>query len=274
MKKTIALLCVLVIVLSGCSNTGSIPENAKIFYRTIITYAGENESEERHLELSMKSEALLKKLMSEKNAFVMDAYNYQPIDEKGTHLYKENELGGVPIEISPNGYSIRISENYLKYNPIQLADNEQWDNKIIYDDTTLNVLVPIEYQNKESVITEKYKEIFYYEKIKVANFYNEDLGKPLDTTSIDELSVNIIYVADNQTYFTYNPDICPESDNLITNPLVMLYTGNIHASYAHSFMSQFTFFESHAEDAYKDIEPLIIECNAAESYQKVYSIYE
>jgi len=283
-KRVLFLLGIIILMLSGCSAEqppqSSMSEhwqNTKNLYRMAVTYAGENDSLERHLELSIKSETLLKQLLSQKNAFVIDTYNYQPIDEKGTRVYEYSDLNGLPIEIAPNGYCIRISETYLKYNPVRLPDNSSWDGKIIYDDKTLNILVPQKFEHEELRIIKAYKELFYFEKVEVANIYNEELGNPFDTTSIDDLVINIIYVSDGQTYFTYYADRCPEDDNLITDPVVVVYTNNIHSSYAHSFMSQCVFFESQEKDAisaYKDIEPLIEACNASESYKKVYSVFE
>lgn len=241
-----------------------------------IMYTGDDESREKHLEISLRSDALLKRLMEEKNAFVVDTYNYQPIDESGTPLFETNDLDGLPVEISPYGHCIRVSTTYLRYNPIQILDGSL-DEKIVYDDKILNIMVPEQYRSEESDIIEAYKKLFYFEKIEVANIYNETLSIQLDKTETDDLGINIIYVSDGQSYFTFNADICPETNNRITDPIVVIYTQNIHPSYAHSFMTHCVIFQSNSKDtqgAYKEIEPIISDCAATDSYKKVYSVYE
>lgn len=83
--------------------------------------------------------------------------------------------------------------------------------------------------------------------------------------------MNVIYVEDGQRYPVYREDIVSE-DGFITDPVVQVYTGNIHCNYAHSNLSQWTYFYSDSGDpekAYEDIRPYIAQCGAGESLQSV-----
>ena len=87
----------------------------------------------------------------------------------------------------------------------------------------------------------------------------------------ENLTIHIIYVKDGQMYFTYRADCAPDTGNYITDPVVQIYTGNIHCNYAHSFLSQWFYipFEGSAEEAYEAIRPWVEECGAAESVKRV-----
>lgn len=83
--------------------------------------------------------------------------------------------------------------------------------------------------------------------------------------------MNVIYVEDGQRYPVYREDIVSE-DGFITDPVVQVYTGNIHCNYAHSNLSQWTYFYSDSGDpekACEDIRPYIEQCGAGESLQSV-----
>lgn len=251
-------------------------EKYKNFYSTAVKYSGENESAEKYLEIAEKSAQLFPILEEEAGAFVAEAYNYQSIDEEGTPLYEQNTLR-YPVEISPNGQSMRVSKNYFKYNPICTADGSDLAEQIIYDDLTLNILVPEKYKDMKEQITEAYLENFYFEKVTATNEYNE-MAAIDETLDIDkeDLKINIIYVKDNQKYFTFRSDCAVLSDNTIVDPVVQIYTSNIHCNYAHSIITQWCFFYSEKEnsdEAYDDILPLLKQCNA-DNIQRVDCVYD
>ena len=95
---------------------------------------------------------------------------------------------------------------------------------------------------------------FYFEKVEAENNYNEMAGREerLDITE-DQLTVNIIYVKDGQRYFTYRSDCASADGSWITDPLVQIYTGNIHCNYAHSFLTQWTYIPSKADSPEKGL---------------------
>ena len=274
------LLCFSLLTACGSNNGGSANakwEEYKNIYTTSIQYTGENESTAKYLEISERSAELFPLLEENVGAFVMDAYNYQAMDDEGTPLYEMNNVD-YPVEIDPYGHSICVSRNYFRHNPIETADGSDLIEQIIYDNLTLNILVPEKHKDMEEQIIAAYRENFYFEKVQATNDYYEMAG--IDETldiSEESLNINIIYVKDGQTYFTFRSDCAVATDNLIEDPVVRIYTSNIHCNYAHSFMTQWVYFPSEAEDAeaaYKDIEPYVKQCGAENSVQSVLSVYE
>ncbi len=269
----IIIICTL--FLNNKNKTSSKWEKYKNFYTTVVHNTGENESSKKYLTIAKRSEKLLPLLEEKAGAFIMDSYNYQDIDENGTPLYEMNNLK-YPKEIDPNGESIRISKNYLKYNIIKGVNNKPIENQMIYDDLTLNILVPKKYKSKEKQILKAYKDNFYFEKVTAENDYNKmaDIKERMDIKKND-LKINIIYVKDGQKYFTFNKESASKTDNYITDCIVQIYTHNIHCNYAHSFLTQSTFLYSKKEnekEVYNDILIYLKECNAQKSVKRVVSL--
>ncbi len=283
MKRIVSTLIVLVVMLSitSCSDRASEEEQDqkwsayKNFYKTSIQYSGENDSTQKYLEIAERSAKLLSLLEEKHGAFVCDVYNYQSIDDDGTPLYTMNGMT-YPQEIDPNGQTIRVSKGYFQYNPIETADGSNLIDRIIYDDLTLNILVPEKYQDTEEQIIEAYRDRFYFEKVQAENDYNEmaEIDKRLDIPK-ESLNINLIFVKDNQRYFTFRSDCAANTDNWIVDPIVRIYTSNIHCNYAHSFLTQWTYFYSEketADEAYQEIKADVEACGAEESLQKVLSV--
>lgn len=273
-RRCIYTLCGMLLFLSACDRPAEERERGDRggFYTTVVHYTGENESEEKYLEIAGRSKELLALLEENCGAFVMDAYNYQSLDDEGTPLYTLN-AHAYPVEIAPTGYSIRVSKNYFVHNPIETADGSDLLEQLVYDDLTLNLLVPEQYRDREAEITAAYRERFYFEKVTAENDYNEMAGRPerLELTA-EDLSVHIIYVKDGQKYFTFRSDCAQGTGGWIEDPVVQLYTGNIHCNYAHSFLSQWFYLPSEAEnsaEAYEVIRPWVEDCGAGESVPEV-----
>lgn len=279
MKKIVSVLVVSAL-LGGCqSNTPRVESpnlnKTENIYAMSVKYTAENEGEQTYLQIAQRSKDLFDLLEENKDAFVMDAYNYQG-DEDGNMLYTQNTLN-LPVEIDAGGYCIRVSQNYLKFNPIETTNGETIESQMIRNDNTLNILVPEQYKHYEADIIKEYQELFYFEKVEVANLYLQAIGQPLLDTAKDDLNIHIIYVKEEQDYFTYRRDLALNTENIITDPIAILYTGNIHISYAHSLMSQFVYFnsnESTANKAYDSIASYIQAINAQDSFQKVKSVKE
>lgn len=277
------LFLIFVLLLTACGGGGQEStsdtkwEECRHIYKTVVQYTGENESTTQYLEIAERSAELFPLLEDNVGAFVMEAYNYQTIDDEGTPLYEMNGMD-YPQEIDPAGQCIRVSRNYFQHNPIETADGSDLIEQIIYDDLTLNILVPEKYRDMEEQMIEAYRENFYFEKVHATNAYNEMAG--IDTVldiPEESLNVNIIYVKDGQRYFTFRSDCAVLTDNWITDPIVQIYTSNVHCNYAHSFMTQWLYFYSDAENAegaYQDIEPYVKQCGAENSIQAVASLYK
>lgn len=275
MKKQICLTLALSLLLSGCAQAEKEESLGPGLYTTVVQYSGENESEEKYLQIAQRSQRLLALLEEKAGAFVMDAYNYQAMDDKGTPLYTMNTLQ-YPEEIAPNGRTIRVSRNYFLHNPVETADGIDLLEELVYDDNTLNLLVSEQYRELEEQIIAAHRERFYFEKVTAENDYNEMAGRPgrLELTE-EELTVYIIYVKQGQRYFTFRSDCAKGTDNWIQDPVVQIYTGNIHCGYAHSFLTQWLYFPVEGEtEPYEVIRPWVEECGAGESVQRVERAYE
>ena len=262
-------LCGLLLLLSSC---GQEPEEGTSggLFTTMVTYSGEDDNG-AYLEIAGRSQKLVALLEEKAGAFVMEAYNYQAMDEKGTPLYTMNSHS-YPQEFAPTGQTVRVSKNYFLYNPVETADGSDLAESLVYDDLTLNLLVPEQYRDREEEIELAYRERFYFEKVVAENDYNEMAGLP-DRLELagEDLTVHMIYVKDGQRYFTYRSDCAPGTGNYITDPVVQVYTGNIHCNYAHSFLTQWLYlpFEGTGEEAYETIQPYIEACGAEESVRQV-----
>ena len=175
-RLTWAALLAALLTLAGCA--GKEPPEPRWegpLYRTVVYNSGEDESDAKYLEIAQRSQKLLALLEEKAGAFVMDAYNYQTMDDEGTPLYTMNNPE-VPIEIAPAGMSIQVSREYFKWNPIETADGSELEKQIVPDDLTLNLLVPDQYRDMEQEILSAWREYFYFEKVKAENDYNELAG--------------------------------------------------------------------------------------------------
>lgn len=244
-------------------------QKAENLYATVVTYTGEHERK-RDFEVSNKMEEFYKKMIDSKDAFIIRASNYDKID--GTYIY-ELDCEDISPEVSPNGKRIDINENYLKFNPIEAVTSSVVD-QINHDDNVLNILVPEKLQIYEEEIRKNYLDYFYFQKVTVDNIYNESLNLEMNKTEKSDLKINIIYVKNNQNYFSYKSRIEPEQKNLVNDPIAVIYTGNVDSSNCHSYISNSFYFYSDAEDPFGEISPIISECDLQSSLQKVVSVYD
>ena len=255
---------------TSAASKGTAQEQCHI-YTTQVQYTGEDDPVQ-YLEIAARSAHLLAELEDKAGAFVADFYNYQAMDDAGTPLYTMNGMQFAE-EIDPNGHCIRVSRNYFAHNPIETADGSNLMEQFVYDDLTLNLLVPEKYQDMEEDIVAAHRERFYFEKVEAENSYNQEAGIS-DRMNIakEDLKINIIYVKDGQDYFSFRSDCAPQTGCHVEDPIVQIYTGNIHCNYAHSFMSQWVYIPSEAEsaeEAYQEISDMIRSCGAEESVQKL-----
>ena len=252
------------LVLQGCAGNPNRNnedwQNTRDLYRMVVHWVNQNESYEKDFETLIIAEELLIRLMEEKNAFIIDVSNFRLFDGVPAYMLDEavNEL---PVEISPYGHHIRVSMNYFNFNPIEAIGNPL-EEQIIWDDNTLNILVPEQFRSWEEYIIEEYRNLFWFQKIEVENIYNSRLGNPNNETKEDELFINIIYIQDGQSFFTFDDTVRIDDGNRITDPIVTVYTMNIHPSFAFGYMTNRVIFQSNANNArgaYAEIKPFILE---------------
>ena len=258
---------------ASAANEGTAQEQSHI-YTTQVQYTGEDDPVQ-YLEIAARSAHLLAELEDKAGAFVADFYNYQAMDDASTPLYTMNGMQFAE-EIDPNGRCIRVSRNYFVHNPIETADGSDLTGQFVYDDLTLNLLVPEKYRDMEDDIVEAHRDRFYFEKVEAENAYNQEAGiSERMNIAKEDLKINIIYVKDGQNYFSFRSDCAQQTGCKVEDPVVQIYTGNIHCNYAHSFMSQWVYIPSEAEsaeEAYQEISDIIFSCGAEESVQKVKAV--
>lgn len=244
-------------------------EKAENLYAIVVTYTGEHERK-RHFEVSNKMENFYKKMIDSKGAFIFRAFNYEKAD--GIYDYELNCEDMSP-EVSPYGKSIDINENYLKFNYIESVTSSVVG-QINHDNNVLNILVPEKLKIYEEEIRKNYLDYFYFQKVTVENIYNEALNLEMNKTEESDLKVNIIYVKNNQNYFSYKSNIEPEQKNLVNDPIAVIYTDNVDSSYCYSYMTNSFYFYSDAEDPFGEISSIVSECDLQSSLQKVVSVYD
>lgn len=237
-------------------------------YATLTSFSDDGDTK-AYLAAAQLCREMFAQLEEHCGAFVADAYNYQDIDGQGTPLYTMNGMD-CPAEISPNGQCIRVSKNYFRLNPIASAGGQDVTEQLVWDDRTLNVLVPEKYKAQEDALVRAHRAHFYFEKVTAENDYNSMAGNPQRLGLLEEdLRVNVIYVKDGQSYALYREDCAGGS---VTDPVVEVYTGNIHCSYAFSFLSQWAYLPSDqpsAQDAYRSVLPYIEACGGQDILRKL-----
>lgn len=206
------------------------------------------------------------------NGFIMNSRNISLLD-MGLNPY-EFLNNPPPLEIAPFGNRIDISPNYLNVNQIIAVNDLPVQDQLIYDDYTLNILVPEKFRHYQSDILRLYLEDFYFRKVEVDNIYNKEFGFKLNTTPIEDLYIHIIYVKDDQHYFSFNPLLNLELGNMIKDPITVVYTGNVHPSFLYSNFTHSLYFSTDSINAYDEILPFIVEHGLESAIQRVSSTFD
>ena len=174
---------------------------------------------------------------------------------------------------SPYGKNIVVDRNYLKKHILKSVDGKNVIDMIDNDNNTLNILVPQKFERYESTIATSFKEWFHFQKIEVANIYKTARGQKKVEKSIDDLSVNIIYIENGQNLFTYNPN-SGNGANIIDNAIITVYTENVDNSFLAACMGDYIFIESTDEySALKEISTISQKHNITE-LNSIASVYD
>jgi len=168
---------------------------------------------------------------------------------------------------------VRVSPNYFYFNPIFSVDGTPVEDRLIIDDNVLNILVPVAFKPYHDFIIAEYLYLFYFNKVRVDNIYNSELGLNLNRTPKEDLSVNIIYVKNNQTYFTFNTRMRYEENINLTDPLVIVHTGSEHASFLLASFGTSYFLYSREYNLYNELS-LALERHNRLSIPIFESVYE
>ena len=196
-------------------------------------------------------EKLRLELSETHQGFIMHAENFFVYDN---FPFWENRDD---FKIATDGNRIDISSNYLILNPIYTLDNSFVQDKLVWDDLVLNLLVPENLMAYESLILELYLEEFYWGSL---SWYHQDaymMDIDPNAYTIDDLSINIIYVQNDQYYFTFDTRIRPEDGNKVWDPIVVVHTGNFHPFFMMGLMGSGFYYVSDSNDPLEDVREVI-----------------
>lgn len=212
--------------------------DAQNVYKVSMNDVGQELDLAIEVELHKKITSLYQHLVQENNAFFMDADDIYAME-----VYGENyPLTGLVT----NGYSthITVSPNYFNYNPIVTSENMPVEEKLIFSDNVLNLLVPESLYSIHEELNERFLEYFDFYRFEVYERVYSDTSNDLwNPSKQDELQINIIPVKNGQYYFTFSPNIRQDEYNRILDPVVVVYTDNFHPSITFTKASRCLFFQ-------------------------------
>ena len=243
-------------------------EQTRNVYQTALRFITRDIEKYRPYQLKIKD---FYRALEKKGGFLINASNYKTIFAEGKRIYELNAPGEESL-YSPSGRCITINTNYLKRHPIYQNGRAIGEQDIVRADKTMNVLVPYRLQKYEPQIRQHFLKHFYFHKIVVPTFYGKK-REPI-TQQQAGLSLHLIYVDDDQSYFTYNINTVPEANYTVTNPTAIVDTCNLDASSYSSRVSRCVFFESPAhQEGYAFVLPLAKQTDTLASIQNVYPVY-
>lgn len=210
--------------------------------------------------------------------FIMNTLNFERSNSitDNEEDYNYNYLLSVKNEedlYSPYGKNIVVDINYIEKHKMKSVGKVNVVDMIKKNDDVLNILVPQKYKKYEETIDSSFKEWFYFQKVEVTNMYKEAGNQKKIQKELDDLNVNIIYMEDNQRYFTYN-QYSGDSMNTIEDPIITVYTENIDSSYLGSCLGSYVFVESKDEySALREISAITKKHNVNE-LNSISSVYD
>ncbi|MCL1989790.1 MAG: DUF1430 domain-containing protein [Defluviitaleaceae bacterium] len=207
--------------------------------------------------------------------FLIDGWQLDNILERGFSPYVDPEEAPA-LQLSPIGHRITASPSFLEVNPIQAANGIGIEEQLILEPTVQNVLVPYSLKLYEEELYALYLEHFYFEKVQLYNTYAAEVGNPLTDITIDELSLNIIYINDEQCHFGFNALLMSSTGGLFCNPVVVIFNpDNAHGNLLFVSFQHSTYFrhDGHTQDAFESILPAIERYDLTENIRFVSSVY-
>lgn len=215
---------------SRISQSNNVWLKTKNLYKTNITNQldrDDNTEEKAYLKNAQK---FYEQVSTKYKTFIIAPYNYtviQNADGTSRMIGQDRIPDKEEFITSPGGADITIDRNYLKINPIKFATPSE--KQLINSDAhTLSILVPKKYKKYEAELIKNYLSDVKFR-------LTED--PPNGAVSLDKLKIQVLYVENKQTYFTYNMFYGNENEKqmiedpiaIIVNPKLMdgLFWGNI-----------------------------------------------
>jgi len=210
------------------------------------------------------------------NGFIIDGYRMSAILEDGFEPYFDSNMAP-PFELSPNAHRIDINRTFLEQNPIETINGTHILDQIILDPFVWNLVVPEALRPYEETLYALYLEEFYFQKIFVTEMYAQEMNLPVDDqVTLDDLSLNIIYVYNDQYYFTFNEFNMITTGGQLMDPVAAIFIpGNTHESKLFGLFQQSFYFRSEhdAQGAFESISPFIESNGLAEVIRFAVPVY-
>ena len=185
----------------------------------------------------------------------------------------------------PSKESVYVNNNYLQLNPIYDING----NPVCVSDehtNTMTLLVPEKYRPYEADILDIYTKDrtwkYYSEEDKYKRAQGEDLD--FDSSDINQvisyhgaLPVQIVYVQNNQSYFTYRTDSLQEARNRIVDPIAMVVNNsNLSGEEYKAILSRGEYFVKvdDMNHPMQSIEAFIQEANVEPNIVRITSLYQ
>lgn len=242
------------IVLKKNQDTLNLWEDTENIFNICTSYSPIYDDLTLEWEHNNKVLEVYKELSKLNKVFIINSINFERSEGISTdseemnydYNYKMNVKSNEDL-YSPYGRRLMVDKNYLKRNLIKASsDGKNVFNKIDSNDDVLNILVPKKFKSYKNIIIKSYKEWFYFQKVSVSNMYRQANNQKISEKKIDDLKINLIYVENNQSYFTYN-SFSGDNFNRVKDPIVIVYTENVDNSVLASTLGSAMFLESKDE---------------------------
>ena len=210
----------------------------KDIYKVSMSDVGQDYDLSIEVELHKKITDLYQHLITENNAFFMDADDIYAMEVYGV----DYPLTGLVT----NGYSthITVSPNYFQFNPIFTSEGIPIEQELVYADNVLNILVPESLSSIYDELNKQFLNYFEFYRYRIyENVYSDASNDSWNPSRQKDLEVNIIPVKTGQLYFTLSPDIRQNDNNKVLDPVVVVYTDNFHPSSTFTKTSRCLYFE-------------------------------
>ncbi|MEH6936214.1 DUF1430 domain-containing protein, partial [Bacillus sp. JJ783] len=190
-------------------------------------------------------------------------------------IYRAKQNGReVEVDSVYEEKTILINNNYLKLNPVYGVDEKLIDIK--EDDDSLTVLVPEKYKKEEQELRKYFEEEYHFQKYEVKNEFLKEAGKELPFK--ENIGINIIWIKNNQSFFTFSNDIATDTNNRFYDGIAMVLTnanGNEAAWYDTVVGNDSYFIKlSDKEVPYNTIKDQIKNLELQEYYPVLYNAYD
>lgn len=227
-------------------------------FATFDLCAPENSTEKQHWEAVDKFELKtykLHQLMKENNNLLMRPTDAL-ISSESKIYYEQNHRK----PWSPEMNSIDINNNYLKQNPIYDENGKRVDLTDYENKYVMIILVPEKYKPVENEIIASYQEH--------CDFRSEFTAQ--------KLSLKLIYVKNNQKYFSMNPLLAAEKNFEFVDPIAIVINNcSIAPDTASAYMTQgyYYFYIDNPNNPYESMNETIKKLDMENNFITISSLY-